>query len=113
MSWKFVLLSDKKCQIILISFAGYITANYQFLQDEISRVAPGCTPVRRRRGSQSQTPAKKLRGENGAPLTIEEYAQELIEGELAQRLFQVTQKIHKKLPEHVSTNNNGWMKSLF
>jgi hypothetical protein len=34
--------------------------------------------------------------------TIEDYAQELIDGELAQRLFQVTQKIHKKLPEHVS-----------
>jgi hypothetical protein len=64
-------------------------------------VAPGCTPVRRRRGSQTQTPAKRLRNESGAALTIEEYAQELIEGELAQRLFQVTQKIHKKLPEHV------------
>ena len=82
-------------------FSGYITTNYQFIQDELTRVAPGCTPVRRRRGSQSQTPAKRIRNESGAPITIDEYAQELIEGELAQRLFQVTQKIHKKLPEHV------------
>ena len=87
---------------VFIFVSGYITANYQFLQDEMCRVAPGCTPVRRRRGSQSQTPGKKVRADTGAPLTIEEYAQELIEGELAQRLFQVTQKIHKKLPEHVS-----------
>jgi DNA polymerase epsilon subunit 1 len=103
----------RDCKHLKSSFlhSGYITANYQFLQEEISRVAPGCTPVRRRRGSQSQTPAKKLRADNGAPLTIDEYSQELIEGELAQRLFQVTQKIHKKLPEHVSnilpTNNDS------
>ena len=86
---------------LIFLFPGYITANYQFIQDELTRVAPGCTPVRRRRGSQSQTPAKRIRNESGAPITIDEYAQELIEGELAQRLFQVTQKIHKKLPEHV------------
>ena len=29
--------------------AGYITANYQFLQEEMERVVPGMTPVRRRR----------------------------------------------------------------
>ena len=34
----------------------------------------------------------------GEPLTASEYAQDLIKGELTQRLFGVTQKIHKKLP---------------
>ena len=34
----------------------------------------------------------------GEPLTATEYAQDLIRGELTQRLFGVTQKIHKKLP---------------
>ena len=33
----------------------------------------------------------------GEPLTAAEYAQDLIKGELTQRLFGVTQKIHKKL----------------
>ena len=80
--------------------AGYITANYQFLQEEMERVVPGMTPVRRRRTSQSQTPRKKA---NGAHQTLEEYAQELVSGELAQRLFSVTQKINKKLPQHVSS----------
>jgi hypothetical protein len=43
-----------------------------------------------------------IRSQSGTTVTIDDYAQELIEGELAQRLFQVTQKIHKKLPEHVN-----------
>ena len=34
-------------------------------------------------------------------LTIENYSQELISGELSQRLFSITQKLHKKLPEEV------------
>jgi hypothetical protein len=56
-----VRIQKIKCYFL----TGYITANYQFLQEEICRVAPGTTPVRRRRGTQSQTPAKKIRAENG------------------------------------------------
>merc|ERR1712048_385256 len=35
--------------------AGYITANFQYLEEEAIRVAPGTTPIRRRRYSQSQS----------------------------------------------------------
>ena len=68
------------------------------MQEEAERVAPGSTPIRKRRGSQSQTPARRLSQVTGQPQTAQEYAQDLITGELAQRLFGVTQKIHKKLP---------------
>ena len=79
--------------------AGYITANHNFIEEEAARVAPGSTPIRRRRGSQSQTPARRsATGSGGTPQTASEFAQDLITGELAQRLFGVTQKIFKKLP---------------
>ena len=38
--------------------AGYITANHQFIEEEAERIAPGQTPIRRRRSSQSQTPRR-------------------------------------------------------
>ena len=85
---------------------GYISAIYQFLCEECDRVAPGSTPVRRRRRDSSQSQSSQIarqrakRGES-EPLTVEVYARELIKGELTQRLFALTQKIHKKLPEHV------------
>ena len=89
---------------------GYLTANYQFLQEEVGRVAPGMTPVRRRRtqSSQTQTPRNNSQGRqnNEENQSVEEYAQELVSGELSQRLFAVTQKIHKKLPEHVGVDAN-------
>ena len=68
------------------------------MEEEAIRVEPGTTPIRKRRSSQSQTPARKLSQATGQPQTAQEYAQDLITGELAQRLFGVTQKIHKKLP---------------
>ena len=71
------------------------------MEDEAIRVAPGTTPIRKRRSSQSQTPARKMSQATGQPQTAQEYAQDLITGELAQRLFGVTQKIHKKLPPEV------------
>ena len=83
---------------------GYITANYQFLQEEMGRIAPGMTPIRRRRtqSSQTQTPNRNRSGKDeDEPFTIEKYSQELISGELSQRLFSITQKLHKKLPEEV------------
>ena len=40
--------------------AGYITANYQFIEEEAQRIAPGHTPIRKRRSSQSQTPNRRL-----------------------------------------------------
>lgn len=85
------------------SVLGYITANYQYLLELAEKIAPGSTPVRRRRNSQfSQSTPGKTRKSNGEALSVEEYAKDLINGELTQRLFSVTQKIHKKLPPHVS-----------
>ena len=55
--------------------AGYITANHQFLEEEAVRIAPGHTPIRRRRSSQSQTPNRRLSQVTGQPLTAAEYAQ--------------------------------------
>lgn len=71
------------------------------MMEEKSRVAPGSTPVRRKR-NQSQTQASQ---EEPEPPTdsdhVDAYAKQLISGELTQRLFAVAQKIHKKLPPHV------------
>ena len=86
---------------------GYITANYQFLQEEMGRIAPGMTPIRRRRTqtSQTQTPNRGNSGQQSEePLTIEKYSQDLISGELSQRLFSITQKLHKKLPAEIGTH---------
>ena len=84
--------------------AGYITANFQYLEEEAVRIAPGTTPVRRRRISQSQASStpRRLSQATGEPMTPREYAQDLIKGELTHRLFGVTQKIHKKLPPETS-----------
>merc|ERR1712029_225913 len=86
--------------------AGYITANYQFLQEEMERVVPGMTPIRRRRNqsqTQGSTPGRRSQkvSATGEPQTLEDYVQELVSGELAQSLFTVTHKIHKKLPEQL------------
>jgi DNA polymerase epsilon subunit 1 len=45
-----------------------------------------------------------LKKENGEAVSVEEYARELVSGELAQRLFAVTEKIHKKLPEQLGAD---------
>ena len=76
----------------------------QFLQDEAERVVPGSTPVRRRRNA-SQTQSQRRKeggGEAGGVPSVEEYARELVSGELAQRLFAITEKIHKKMPEQTA-----------
>ena len=86
---------------------GYITSNYQFLQEEMGRIAPGMTPIRRRRtqSSQTQTPVRGKSYENqDENLSLEKYLQELISGELCQRLFSITQKLHKKLPEEIGSS---------
>ena len=82
--------------------AGYVMAIHQFLQDEAERVVPGSTPVRRRRNaSQTQSSQRRREGVGEGGPTVEEYARELVSGELAQRLFAITEKIHKKMPEQL------------
>lgn len=62
--------------------AGYISAIYQHLHQESTRITPGNTPMKRRLGSQ-QTPQLGV----GAHASTAEYAKELISGEMAQKLF--------------------------
>ena len=78
-------------------------------QEEMGRVAPGMTPIRRRRtqSSQTQTPQRGNPEKEDETLTIEKYSQELISGELSQRLFAITQKLHKKLPEEIGTHQKS------
>ncbi|KAK7073292.1 hypothetical protein SK128_028068 [Halocaridina rubra] len=70
--------------------ASYMNAVFEKLQEESGRFTPGNTPVKRRVGSQaSRKPQEALQG-------YTEYAQDLISGEMAQKLYFITQKIHKR-----------------
>ena len=77
---------------------GYVSAVHSFLAEELDRVIPGETPVRRKKMSQSQTPARSQKA-NGEPQTVEEFSVDLVGGELSQRLFGVVDKINKKFPQ--------------
>jgi len=81
---------------------GYISAVYNFLQEELDRVAPGSTPIRKRRVS--QTP--RSQPASGEVATVESFCAELVAGELSQRLFGVVEKINKKLPEMTGTDKD-------
>lgn len=70
--------------------AAYMNAVFEKLQEESGRFTPGNTPVKRKASSQaSRKPADALQG-------YTEFAQDLISGELAQKLYFITQKIHKR-----------------
>ena len=81
---------------------GYLSSIYNFLEAEKERIAPGDTPIRKRKltqtpGSFSTPNANTSRREAKTP---EEFAEDLVSGELSQRLFGVVEKINKKFPEH-------------
>ncbi|XP_071842243.1 DNA polymerase epsilon catalytic subunit A-like isoform X1 [Apostichopus japonicus] len=71
--------------------AGYILAVYKNAQEESERMTPGNTPIRRRGNSQPTQPDS-----SSTPNTVS-FAQNLIDGELSQKLFAITQKIERKL----------------
>ena len=75
---------------------GYVSAVHSFLSEELDRVVPGETPVRRKR--MSQTPSRSQKP-NGEAQTVEEFSAELVGGELSRRLFGVVDKINKKFPQ--------------
>jgi len=75
---------------------GYISALHSFLGEELERVAPGATPVRRRPSTQATPGTPGPRG--GEPQTPEEFCRELVGGELSQRLFGVVEKLNRKFP---------------
>merc|ERR1719318_524136 len=74
---------------------GYISAMHNYLTEELERVAPGATPIRKRRISQTPSRSQKP---NGETQTVDEFCAELVGGELSQRLFGVVDKINKKFP---------------
>lgn len=76
--------------------AGYILSVYNQLQEEQKVQTPGNTPVKRRHNSQSQ----KVVETTTTPQSVT-FAQELVAGDLAQQMFLLTQKIHKKFG-HIS-----------
>ncbi|XP_028047433.2 DNA polymerase epsilon catalytic subunit 1 [Monomorium pharaonis] len=77
--------------------AGYINAVYQcMIENEANN-----TVKPRRRHSQSQSFIAPLG--LGALENTAEFAKKLISGEMSQRLFKITQKIHRNLPEKTLT----------
>ncbi|XP_013399576.1 DNA polymerase epsilon catalytic subunit A [Lingula anatina] len=85
--------------------AGYILAVYKQVQEEARSMTPGNTPIRRRHTSQSQTqtnPAVKSMDGAATPAQVE-FSQNLIEGDLTQQMFGITQKIQKKIAGNRNT----------
>ncbi|XP_046401826.1 DNA polymerase epsilon catalytic subunit 1 [Ischnura elegans] len=85
--------------------AGYISAVYRHLKEmaEDRSKLGGMTPVRpwRKRhesiSSQLTQPSQEPLG-LGVHTGVSNFARELIGGDMSQKLFQITQKIHKKMP---------------
>merc|ERR550519_1637584 len=66
---------------------GYVSALHHFLQEELERVAPGATPIRRRRVSQTPSQSGSSQKSREGAQTAGEFCAELVGGELGQRLF--------------------------
>jgi DNA polymerase epsilon subunit 1 len=75
---------------------------------------PGETPIRKRKltptpggfGTPASNPGRT------EPVTVEEFADDLVAGELSQRLFGVVEKINKKYPEHRGAAEDSIFPSL-
>jgi len=65
---------------------------------ELDRVQPGATPIRRRKYQSQMTPSNSSQGEVES---VESFCAELVGGELSQRLFSVVEKINAKFPQLV------------
>jgi len=76
------------------AIASYILAIHKHLSNEMDSFTPGHTPVRKR--TSTQTPR---RAHNNPLLqNTVQFARQLVQGELAQKLFQIVQKLNKKFP---------------
>lgn len=81
---------------------GYILAMFHHLEEELARIAPGHTPIRRRGLTPSQTPGLATPGREaglgtGTVPGVVAYSQELVQGQLSQQLLLITDKMNKKL----------------
>ncbi|KAL8598379.1 hypothetical protein ACOMHN_032656 [Nucella lapillus] len=81
--------------------AGYILSVYTQMQEEQRQVTPGNTPVKRRNASQTQ----RVLDATVTPSVVT-FSQDLVQGEMAQQLFALTQKIQKKLSGNRSNSNH-------
>lgn len=95
MNWDMIkyLPEEPPCQEYFNTVvATYISAIYDHLAESYGDRVPGATPVRRIRASQTQ------RSKVGpTPESLKSFSKELIDQEIAQHLFRVTQKLHKQL----------------
>ena len=98
MNWDIVkyLPDEPPCQEYFNTVvATYISAIHDHLAEAYGDRLPGATPVRRIRASQTQ------RSKVGpTPESLKEFSRQLIDDEIAQHLFRVTQKLHKQLHGH-------------
>ncbi|XP_051165586.1 DNA polymerase epsilon catalytic subunit 1 [Leptopilina boulardi] len=101
MNWNLMeyLPKEASCQTIFSNIiAGYINAIYQHISDN----EPGNATPRPRQRSQSVSSQSFTQRLGLADLeNTAQFAKALITGEMSQKLFQLVQKIHKKLPEKV------------
>lgn len=104
MNWNLIeyLPEEAACQASFSAIvAGYISAVYQHMCESDTADA---TPRRRRKNrnsSLSQTLSAPLG--LGALENTAEFAKKLISGEMSHKLFQIVQKIYRKLPEKIFT----------
>ncbi|XP_041470272.1 DNA polymerase epsilon catalytic subunit A-like isoform X2 [Lytechinus variegatus] len=97
MNWNIMhyLPTAENCQTTFnMIIAGYILAIHKHIKEEQERATPGNTPIRRR-NNQSQT--QKTQGDPTTTPSLVSYSQGLVDEELSQRLFAITQDIQKRL----------------
>lgn len=87
--------------------ASYILAIHKHLRNEMDGFAPGETPVRRRRAS--QTPRRQH--SNPVMISTASYAKELVHGALTQDLFLLVPVLYTLFPKtrsHVNASMNAY-----
>ncbi|XP_070201892.1 DNA polymerase epsilon catalytic subunit A-like [Littorina saxatilis] len=80
--------------------AGYILSVFTQMQEEGRQATPGSTPVKRRHASQTQRAL-----DSTVTPSVVSFSQDLVQGEMSQQMFALTQKIQKKLCGNRSNNH--------
>lgn len=104
MNWDLVKYfpEDPPCQEYFNTVvATYISAIYDHMMEAYGDRLPGATPVRRIQSSQTQR--LKI---GQVPESLKDFCRNLIDQEIAQHLFRITQKIHKQLHDHNAQNSS-------
>ncbi|XP_046479124.1 DNA polymerase epsilon catalytic subunit 1 isoform X1 [Neodiprion pinetum] len=107
MNWNLIeyLPEEAACQASFNAIvAGYISAVYQHMSESESSDA---TPRRRKRKNSSLSQTLTAPLGLGALESTAEFAKKIISSEMSHKLFQIVQKIHKKLPEKILTREEN------